>query len=319
MIRGSTICKPVMAVVFCAFLPVMAEDASRDERVVRIMTFNIWKNGTGGNQPLSQTMKVIRMAKADVVGLQEADARTVKSIADMLGWHHSGTILSRYRIIEERGMGVKVLHDSGQKFFVFNVHLSHAPYQPYQLLGIPYGNGKFIKTEREAIEESGKARGKQVAALLRDINALLNKDQPVFVTGDFNEPSHLDWTEKAAEDGRHPIKVAFPTTRSLAEDGFIDAYRTAHPDEMKFPGFTWTPNTKSNDPKDHHDRIDFVFARGGGIEVENVQVIGENTTNADIVVSPYPSDHRAVVATFTVGGITGANQTPDELDSVEGK
>ena len=29
-------------------------------------------------------------------------------------------------------------------------------------------------------------------------------------------------------------------------------------------------------------------------------VIGENKENADIVVSPYPSDHRAVFATFTL-------------------
>ena len=30
------------------------------------------------------------------------------------------------------------------------------------------------------------------------------------------------------------------------------------------------------------------------------KIVGENKENADIVVSPYPSDHRAVVATFTL-------------------
>jgi len=29
--------------------------------------------------------------------------------------------------------------------------------------------------------------------------------------------------------------------------------------------------------------------------------VGEDNEHADLVVSPYPSDHRAVVATFTVG------------------
>jgi endonuclease/exonuclease/phosphatase family metal-dependent hydrolase len=35
------------------------------------MTFNIWVGGDSGKQPLSQTLEVIRAAKADVVGLQE--------------------------------------------------------------------------------------------------------------------------------------------------------------------------------------------------------------------------------------------------------
>ena len=31
-----------------------------------------------------------------------------------------------------------------------------------------------------------------------------------------------------------------------------------------------------------------------------IKIVGEDKENADIVVSPYPSDHRAVVATFSV-------------------
>jgi len=50
----------------------------------------------------------------------------------------------------------------------------------------------------------------------------------------------------------------------------------------------------------HHDRIDFVYYKGKGVNVTDAKVIGENEENADIVVSPYPSDHRAVVATFTL-------------------
>jgi hypothetical protein len=36
------------------------------------------------------------------------------------------------------------------------------------------------------------------------------------------------------------------------------------------------------------------------LEVKEVKILGENEENADLVVSPYPSDHRAVVATFTL-------------------
>jgi len=127
----------------------------------------------------------------------------------------------------------------------------------------------------------------------------IDKNIPVFVVGDFNEPSHLDWTEAAAKAGRHPMKVGFPTSKVFAKAGFTDAYRTIYPDEMAKPGFTWSPAYKDDDPRSHPDRIDFVYFRGNGLQVTDAKVIGENKANADIVVAPYPSDHRAVVATFT--------------------
>ena len=86
----------------------------------------------------------------------------------------------------------------------------------------------------------------------------------------------------------------------MTKKGFLDAWRVFHPDEMKHPGYTWTPVTKPDDPKDHHDRIDFVYFRGQGVEVKNASVVGENKKKAEIVVSPYPSDHRAVVCTFAL-------------------
>ena len=48
----------------------------------------------------------------------------------------------------------------------------------------------------------------------------------------------LDWTEAAAKAGRHPIKVAYPTSTEMAKAGFSDSYRKIYPDEMKNPGIT---------------------------------------------------------------------------------
>ena len=44
------------------------------------------------------------------------------------------------------------------------------------------------------------------------------------------------------------------------------------------------------------------------------KIVGENKENADIVVSPYPSDHRAVVATFTLANQTQAEQGTKNQD-----
>jgi len=279
------------------------------DSVVRVMTYNVYQGGMGRKQPLSQTAKVIQEAKADVVGLQEIhtrkDPENAEKLAQLLGWNRYGEILTRYEIVEEKRAGIKVKLPSGQHAYIFNLHLSSNPYQPYQLMGIrpkfkKHRDTPFIMTETEAIEGAQKARGRDIARLLKLISSLPDKEAPVFVVGDFNEPSHLDWTERAAKAGRHPIKVEFPSSLSLTKAGFTDAYRAIYPDEMAKPGFTWSPIYKSDDPRTHHDRIDFVYFKGKGVKVTEAKIVGENKENADIIVSPYPSDHRAVVATLTL-------------------
>jgi endonuclease/exonuclease/phosphatase family metal-dependent hydrolase len=192
--------------------------------------------------------------------------------------------------------GVVVRLPSGRPAHVFNIHFPAAPYQPYQLLGIPYGDGRFIKTAEEAVAEARAARGRQVEALLAELRPALAAGGPVFLTGDFNEPSHQDWTPRATAAGKVPLAVAWPATLAATAAGLRDAFRLAHPDEVARPGWTWTPTTRPDDPKDRHDRIDFVFAGGPGVAVKSCEVVGESAANADLVVTPYPSDHRAVVA-----------------------
>ena len=280
---------------------------------MKVMSYNIFRGGTMRGQPLSQTAKVIQEAKADVVGVQETRSPSgvnTEKLAQLLGWNHyvnprNRVILTRYEIVEEQGDGIKVKLPSGQEAYIFNLHLPSNPYQPYQLLSIQpkwhkHKDTPFIKTEAKAIAGAREARGKEISALLSQIRSLPDKETPVFVVGDFNEPSHLDWTEKAAESGRHPIKVEYPNSLDMAKAGFADAWRTVYPDEMKKPGFTWSPMYKADDPTTHHDRIDFVYFKGKGVTLNDAKVVGESDENADIVVSPYPSDHRAVIATFTL-------------------
>jgi len=286
--------------------------AQTEESSVKVMSYNIYRGGTMLGQPLSQTVKVIQEAKADIVGVQETRSPSgvnAEKLAQLLGWNlyedHWNCILTRFEIVDRLDGGIKIKLTSGREAYIFNLHLPSHPYQPYLLLGIKrkwhkLPDSPLINTEAEAIVGAREARGGEISELLTQIGFLPDKEAPVFVVGDFNEPSHFDWTEKAAKSGRHPLKVAYPTSQEMAKAGFADAWRTVYPDEMKKPGFTWSPLTKADDPKDHHDRIDFVYFRGKYIELTDVKIVGENKENADIVVTPYPSDHRAVVATFTL-------------------
>jgi endonuclease/exonuclease/phosphatase family metal-dependent hydrolase len=280
---------------------------------VRVMTFNIWHGGDAGHQPLTQTAEVIQTAKADVIGLQETvgfEKQGVRpdngaALAKLLGFQYfpqgqGRGILSRFPILTNtpKKWGATLRLPSGRSIGIFNVHLAHAPYQPYQLLKIPYENAPFIQTADQAVQAARQARGAQVEQLLAEVRASSKEGHPLFITGDFNEPSHLDWTDRAARAQKCPLPVPYPSTRAVVDIGFRDCFRTVFPNEVEHTGWTWTPTTRPDDPKDRHDRIDFVFmGNSPAAKVLNCQIVGEDPRFADLVVQPYPSDHRAVVAT----------------------
>ena len=291
---------------------------------LKVMSFNIYGGGANDGKPVDETVAVIRAAEADIVGVQETRLETdpctaqscpptgpsvAKAIADKLGFYYydqtkdnaalwANAVISRYPIgaATPNDLGVPIDVD-GRKVFAYNVHFTDYPYQPYQLLKIPYGDATFLSEATAAVKAAEDARGPALKLLIEDLKAADNA-AAAFVFGDFNEPSHRDWTQRAVDAGNQPMVVSWPTTSALEQQGFTDALRAAYPDEVAKPAFTWTPTTERTDPADHHDRIDFVLVRGGSgdpVAVEGASIVGEKTPEADIVVTPYPSDHRSVV------------------------
>jgi len=288
-----------------------------------VMSFNIWGGGANEDKPVDETVAAIEAVDPDIVGVQETmlegpdctakhcpplGKSVAREIADALGYHYyeqrqvndalwANAILSRHPIGDPtvNDLGVEVEVD-GQQVYAFNIHLDDSPYQPYQLLDIPYGGAPFIDTEAEAIRFAEQTRGSAIELLREDL-AEADGAAAAFVFGDFNEPSGHDWTEAAVEAGNQPIAVNWPTTRALEDEGFVDAFRAVNPDPVAKPAFTWTPTSEPTTKSDHHDRIDFVLARADDLEVESAAIVGEKRPEADVVVRPWPSDHRAVVAT----------------------
>ena len=290
-----------------------------------VMSFNTWGAGANDGQTTAATVAAIRAVDADIVALLETRAESVPctstcppagpsrapEIARALGYFvyeqqqenellWANAILSRYPILgaTEHDLGV-LLEVAGRRVAMFGIHPTDYPYQPYQLLGIPYDAAPFLDSEAAAIAAANAARGPGIDLLLADL-AGAGELAAVFIAGDFNEPSHRDWTERAAATGRHPLKVAYPTTLRLEAAGFVDTYRAVYPDEIEKPGYTWTPTTSPDDKDDHHDRIDYVFVRAPGVQVISAAVVGEKMPDAEVVVTPWPSDHRAVVTTVLV-------------------
>ena len=292
------------------------------DTALSVMSFNVYGGGANDGKPVDETVAAIKAAGADIIGIQEtrlesdpceadycppAGESVAKAIADKLGFHHydqtkenaalwANAIISRYPIgaatPNDTGVSIEV---DGRTVYAFNIHLDDSPYQPYQLLDIEYGAAPFIKTEADAIKFAEETRGPAMKLLAEDLKAADGADA-VFVFGDFNEPSHLDWTKEAVAAGHHPVTVQWPTTLSLEKLGFVDPYRMVHPDVVAKPAYTWTPTSEPTDPEDHHDRIDFALVRANNLTVEDASIVGEKAETAEIVVTPWPSDHRAVVA-----------------------
>ncbi|KAJ3359278.1 hypothetical protein GGF32_009487 [Allomyces javanicus] len=239
-------------------------------------------------------------------------------------------ILTRVPVVAKspKGFGVQLAATATRPaFWVFNTHLPYKPYQPYQVQRphmIPYEGAPALTNEQDVIESSTACRGAQIDTLLADIAAAVGNatTDPVFLVGDLNEPSHLDWTNDAAIAGDHPLPVAWPSTARFAAAGFVDAFRTMRADPVRDPGFTWCcynedlANGRGDEEgwrvhgdgaRDHPDRIDFVLAQRA--RVVDVQVIGNGTSCGtgrqvvglvDVAVPnrEWTSDHRAVVGVF---------------------
>jgi hypothetical protein len=102
------------------------------------------------------------------------------------------------------------------------------------------------------------------------------------------------------------MRYAFtwPVSRAVVDAGFRDTWRAAHPDPVATPGLTWwAPRPSAEDvytDADPADRIDFLYA-AGPVRVLDSTLIGEaGARDVSLSVTPWPSDHRAVLSTMEV-------------------
>ena len=303
-----------------AVLLAAASGASATE--LTVLSFNIRGGGSNDGKGVEETVAAIRAVNPDIVGIQESRAESVPCTAEhcpasgesvaaklaaALGYHFvdqpgesaalwANAILSRYPLgtLTPNKLGARISVD-GRAVDIFNVHFTDFPYQPYQALGIEYGNAPFLKTAGELVTAAAAARGPGLALLFADMDAAGPADA-AFVFGDFNEPSHHDWVDATVKAGLQPLVVPYPTEKAIEARGFVDTFRAVYPDPVAKPGLTWTPTTSPSDKDDHHDRIDFALAKAEKLEVLSAGILGEKAPEADIVVTPWPSDHRATFA-----------------------
>src|SRR6185369_15438339 len=162
--------------------------------------------------------------------------------------------------------------------------LPSTPYGPYRVRA-GWSRHRVLHLERTL-------RVRALAPVLKRLPRLAARGIPVFLTGDFNSPSHLDWTAAVAKARQAvPYAVRWPASKALAGDGFRDSYRDVHPDPVADPGFTWSPGGPETQKHDFFDRIDWVLHAGPSTTVSSLLVGEKGNPQVDLAFHrPYPTD-----------------------------
>ncbi|EFO18696.1 hypothetical protein LOAG_09798 [Loa loa] len=290
------------------------------------MTFNTWLTGNNVENGLAKIAKHIKRINPDVVALQEINdiKRLQHLITEMgKGWvtakstysYTDTAILTKHKLINRsfhqvsHGMGVKIeIENTNRTINIWSLHLDYQSYGPYAAF-----NKMVTKASQIMAGEivDGKGRFQNMRELLVDdyFQAAIENSsiEPLIVCGDFNSPSHLDWTNQTSFL-HGDWKFQWPATHMLQnEAGMKDSYRELHPQVLDNPGITWSTVEKMTSSgwswtiPEPQDRIDYIFYRGSLLSP-----IQSYTYQGNVTVYPkpfhwkndYPSDHFAVITTF---------------------
>lgn len=296
--------RPNAVMTLCGALTLLlAGCQDQAPKMLRLMTWNIEYGGAYTD--FNEVVKTIELVQPDVLCLSEGYG-SVEALAGRLGWPYADTgmqIISKFPLIEPQdaeGTYLWVELSPGRGIALSNIHLDSDPYGP-TLLVEGQSPDAVLTMERET-------HLRQIATHDPHWTGLIQAGVPLFLTGDFNVPSHLDWTPATVGLRPHVKQVVpWPLSVHLAALGFRDSYREAHPDPVTRPGLTWFahrpsyPNHWNPEATDPQDRIDYIMAAGPSKTLESALWGEEGEALVDRgKPGIWTSDHRAVVSRFEV-------------------
>lgn len=315
---------------------------------ITVLQWNVWQEGTmvkGGYDAIVD--EIVRL-KPDFVTLSEVrnyhDTNFSKRITESLrsrgetyyGFYSFDTgLLSRYPITDsltvfpcedDHGSIYRLLCEvRGRKFAVYTAHLDYQNDTYYEVRGYDGNSWKEmppLTDVNEIIRRNNLSmRDEAAAAFLAQAAKDEANGYSIVIGGDFNEPSHLDWTSRTRHLYDHQgLIVPWPVSTMLAKAGYTDAYRAAHPDELLYPGFTYPADNADvavnrltwAAKADERERIDFVLFKGSGLKVTDARLFGPegciavskrtpNPTSEPFIcpLGVWPTDHKGVFVTLS--------------------
>lgn len=288
---------------------------------LRVMVWNVLRGGNNVDQGAEKALAVIRSTKPDVVLLQESydiEGERPKLgawLAQELGWNQwQGEsahlcVLTPLKIKAEffhhawHGVGARLTDEMGRSFITWSIWIDWRAYLTEELRDNP----EMSDAELLAAEDVRSSRLPQAKAIIAHLDEAGHRsaDIPVLVGGDWNTPSHLDWTKDTARIFKHRRDLPLPVSLAMHDAGFTDTFRTVHPNPVQRPGLTWSPMFRESDGKETgFERIDRLYLKNPS-EVKNGwilrpvagRVLPEPWEDESIPSDQreFPSDHGALV------------------------
>lgn len=315
---------------------------------VSVLQWNIWQEGTmvkGGAEAIVN--EIVRL-QPDFVTLSEVRNYKGVDYTASLGralkergveyysfrTYDSG-LLSRYPITDtltvfpekgDHGSIYRLLTEKeGIKIAVYTAHLDYLNDAYYDVRGYDGSTWKerpLPASVEEVLELNVRSQRDDATRLFIEQAARDMADgYSVILGGDFNEPSHRDWTAATANLYDHNgFVVPWTVTTMLEEAGMIDTYRALYPNVLTHPGFTYPSNVPGKAPEqvtwapkaDERDRIDYIWV-SPDIEITDAAIFGPKTseaygqvveeTGSDRFIEPlgvWPTDHKGLLVNLRI-------------------
>lgn len=317
----------------------------KQEKELRLLQLNIWQEGVMVKNGYEALADELARADADFVMLSEVRNykgtrfcdRIVASLKERGKTYYSfysydSGLLSKYPIVDsavifpengDHGSIYKLTADwEGKRVCVYTAHLDYRNCAYYRVRG--YDGSTWDKMEPDTVVASlladnvASQRDDAIRLFIADAAKETAQGHLVFIGGDFNEPSHLDWTEATKDSADHRgVVIPWTVSTLLTEAGYKDAYREMYPDPVKNPGYTYPADSKDTEVSrltwtpdaDERERIDFIYyypQKGLSLlqanifgprgSIRNSMRMQENTE--DIFIEPlgvWPTDHKGVL------------------------
>ena len=297
-----------------------SNEVPADSNRLRVLVWNVLHGSNDVENGPEKALEIIRESQADLVLLQESydiDGERPKLgawLAEQLGWKQWQGESAHLCVLTHldleatffhhpwHGVGAELKDSLGRSFIAWSIWIDWRAYITRELRDDP----DMSDVELLAAEDVRSSRLPQANAILAHLQEVGHRsaDIPVLVGGDWNTPSHLDWTEDTERVFKHRRNLPLPVSLAMQDAGFMDTFRAVHPNPVQRPGITWSPMFRETDGKvTGFERIDRLYLRnpvrpqdGWILEPLSGHVLPEQWEDNAIPIEKreFPSDHGAL-------------------------
>ena len=300
-------------------------EAPAKSNALRVMVWNVLHGANDVTDGAEKTLKIIRKVNPDIVLLQESydinDERPKLGawLAGELGWNEHQAQSTHLCVLtplniettffhhQWHGVGAKLRDSNGRELLAWSTWIDYQAYITYALRE----NLTISDEDLLALESVGSNRLTQANAIIEHLlnTGQLDADIPLLVGGDWNCPSHLDWTVDTTRVYKRRRALQLPVSTAMQTAGFTDTFRELYPNPVQHPGITWSPmfRTKGEGAEKEDqcfDRIDRLYMKNPSspkgdwvlrpMAAHVLPIVWEDDS-IPVVDRQFPSDHGALV------------------------